>query len=161
MTEILKQDMLWMELALSLAQTAYRKDEVPVGAVIIKNGQLISTGFNLREANHCATDHAEIRAIQKASQHLKSWRLVDCELYVTLEPCLMCAGALQQARIKRVVFAAHDPKAGALASLYQIQNDDRLNHRFEVTSGVLEEKSATLLKDFFRKKRASKKRPES
>ena len=146
-------DSHWMNAALSLAKSAATLDEVPVGALLVKDGKVVGTGFNQRETRLDPTSHAEIHALTQSAKHLGTWRLNDCTLYVTLEPCLMCAGAIQQARIPRVVFGASDPKAGALGSLYQVHQDERLNHRFEVTAGVLAEASAQLLKDFFRSKR--------
>jgi tRNA(adenine34) deaminase len=142
-----------MRRALSLAQSASEIDEVPVGAIIVRNDQLISEGFNQREKKSSVLSHAELEAIQLANQKLTSWRLTSCTLYITLEPCIMCAGAIYQSRIERVVFGAVDPKAGAMGSLYNIQNDDRLNHRFQVTRGVLSDECGQILKEFFRKKR--------
>ena len=156
MDKQIKDDKFWMNYAISLAKTGASVDEVPVGAVIVKNGELISTGTNLREALNSATGHAEIVALTKANEILKSWRLLDCTLYVTLEPCLMCAGALYQSRISKVVYGAKDPKGGALGSLYKINEDERLNHQFEVESGILEEECSQILKDFFRNKRKNK-----
>lgn len=146
-------DEIWMRRALSLAQSASEIDEVPVGAIIVRNDQLISEGFNQREKKSSVLSHAELEAIQLANQKLTSWRLTSCTLYITLEPCIMCAGAIYQSRIERVVFGAVDPKAGAMGSLYNIQNDDRLNHRFQVTRGVLSDECGQILKEFFRKKR--------
>jgi tRNA(adenine34) deaminase len=142
-----------MRRALSLAQSASDIDEVPVGALIVRDGQLIAEGFNQREKKLSVLSHAELEAIQSANRSLNSWRLAGCTLYVTLEPCLMCVGAIYQSRIERVVFGALDPKAGATGSLYNIQNDVRLNHQFEVTGGVLGPECGQILKDFFRKKR--------
>ncbi len=149
-------DKFWMQYALSLAEAAALLLEVPVGAVVVHEGRIIGTGINLRESICQASAHAELLAIEEASRVRKAWRLQDCTLYVTLEPCLMCAGAIYQARIPRVVFGAMDPKGGALGSLYQLNEDTRLNHRFQVTDRILEQESANLLKDFFRKKRSSK-----
>jgi tRNA(adenine34) deaminase len=142
-----------MQLAMDQAIAAQAKGEVPIGAVIVKDGQVIGSGYNLRETEQNALRHAEIVAIESACRFLKSWRLIDCDLYVTLEPCLMCAGAIYQARINRLVFAAFDPKAGAVGSLYNIHEDKRLNHNFAVLSGVREQEASKLLKDFFRLKR--------
>lgn len=144
---------LWMQIALSLAETAAARDEVPVGAVIVHEGKLIATGYNLREthANPCA--HAEIEAIEAACRTLGRWRLSDCDLYVTLEPCVMCAGAISQARLRHVYFGAMDPKAGAMGSLYKIHEDARLNHRLPVTSGLMAERCGAILTNFFRAKR--------
>lgn len=142
-----------MEQALLEAQAAYDKDEVPVGAVVVLNGEIIGRGHNCRETTGDPTMHAEIVAIREAAQSLSSWRLEDCELYVTLEPCPMCAGAIIQSRIERVVFGAFDPKAGCAATLYNLLTDTRFNHRTEVVPGVLEDKCAELLKRFFKGKR--------
>lgn len=147
----------WMEYALSLAETAAYLDEVPIGAIIVKNDRIISTGFNLKEKKNLVTSHAEINAIENACKSLNSWRLNDCTLYVTLEPCLMCSGAIYQSRIETVVYGTKDPKGGALGSLYEINQDERLNHRFEVIPNILQESCSQLLKDFFQKKRKQKK----
>ncbi len=146
-------DLLFMKEALKLAKKAEKQGEVPVGAIIVHKNQIIASAFNQKENLKKATAHAEILAIEKASSQLNRWRLNDCTLYVTLEPCPMCAGALVAARVKRLVYACKDPKAGAVHSLYEITQDPRLNHRVEVQSGILKEESATLLKEFFRKKR--------
>lgn len=143
----------YMRLALSLAETAAALDEVPVGAIMVKDGLIVGTGYNRREGSRQATAHAEIDAIQMASRTLGTWRLSACTLYVTLEPCLMCAGAIYQARVSRVVYGAQDLKAGAMGSLYAIHEDQRLNHRLPVESGILADDSAQMLKAFFRKKR--------
>jgi len=147
-------DQSFMTIALALAQYAAELGEVPVGALIVKEQKVIATAYNLRETRQCPLGHAEILAIQKASQLLKNWRLSGCTLYVTLEPCLMCAGAIYQARLNRVVFGASDPKAGALGSLYEINKDTRLNHRFEVTPNINKDECAEILSTFFRKKRS-------
>lgn len=144
-----------MRLAMDQAIVAQAKGEVPIGAVIVKDGSVIACGYNLRETEKNVLKHAEVIAIETACQKLQSWRLIGCDLYVTLEPCLMCAGALYQARINSVVMAALDPKAGALGSLYSVHEDQRLNHRFSVISGVMESESSTLLKNFFRAKRST------
>lgn len=146
-------DQQWMRRALEEAAKAGGIGEVPIGAVIVKDGKEIAAGGNRREIDQCVTGHAELIAIEAACKALGSWRLLDCELYVTLEPCLMCAGAIYQARFKRVVFGALDPKAGATGSLYQIHTDTRLNHSFAVTGGVLAEESSKLLKTFFQARR--------
>lgn len=145
----------YMLEALKVAGEAASADEVPVGAVIVRKGRIIARAGNLRESQACALAHAELLAIRSACHILGSWRLTDCHLYVTLEPCLMCAGAIIQARIPRVVFAAKDPKGGAMGSLYALHNDRRLNHNPEVICGPGEAESAGLLKDFFKKKRSS------
>lgn len=143
----------FMRLALEQAKKAAACDEVPIGAVLVQDGLVVATGFNLREKQHNAIAHAEILVIEEACRKLQKWRLSSCELYVTLEPCLMCAGALVQSRIKAVYFGALDPKGGALGSLYRVHEDTRLNHRFEVKGGILEEDCGAILKNFFQKKR--------
>lgn len=145
-----------MALALKKAEQARLKGEVPVGALIVRNDQIISSAFNLREAQQRPTAHAELLAIESASQILGSWRLTGCSLYVTLEPCLMCAGAIVNSRVPRVVFGARDPKAGAVVSLYEALKDRRLNHRPEIVEGVLALESAQILKDFFGELRQNK-----
>ena len=139
----------WMELALREAEVALRRKEVPVGAVIIHKGAVIGKGSNQIETLHDPTAHAEMIAITAAASHLGDFRLTDCVLYVTLEPCAMCAGALVLSRIPMIVFGAYDPKAGACSSLYTITNDTRLNHRIHTIGGILSEKSASLLREFF------------
>ncbi len=149
-------DQFWMKKALDLARKAESVNEVPVGALIVKDGALIASGFNQREVLASPTAHAEVLALNLAAQSLKSWRLTGCTLYVTLEPCVMCAGALIQSRITRVVYGALDPKGGALGSLFELHSDQRLNHRFEVTRGVCEKECSEILSEFFRRKRESK-----
>ncbi len=151
-----KKDKSWMLFAQSLARHAACRGEVPVGAILVADDRIVATGYNLREITHQATAHAELLAIENASQIRGAWRLSDCELYVTLEPCLMCAGAIYQARLKRVVFGAYDPKGGALGSLYQLHEDQRLNHRYPVTGGVLQEECSKLLSSFFAARRRQK-----
>ncbi len=142
-------DEQWMQAAVAEARLAEEKGEVPVGAVVIHDGQVIGRGHNLRESSQDPTTHAEMIAIQEAAKHLGSWRLIDATIYVTLEPCPMCAGALVNARVPRVVWGCNDPKAGATETLYAIGNDERLNHRFESVSGVLREECSALLTEFF------------
>jgi tRNA(adenine34) deaminase len=149
----------WMRKALDLAVAAFDADEVPVGAIIVQGdvagaGRIVGEGFNQREALQDPTAHAEMIAITQAAESLKTWRLIDCTLYVTLEPCPMCAGAIVQARLPRVVYATADPKAGACHTLYTITDDPRLNHRCAVMGGVLAADSRALLQEFFGKKRA-------
>ena len=139
----------WMTLALQEAAMAAEKGEVPVGAVVLSDGELISQAHNLRETDQDPLAHAELIALKGAADRLGSWRLVGCTLFVTLEPCAMCAGALVNSRIERVVFAASDPKAGYCGSLGNIVQDERLNHRVEVCRGVLQKKSTAMLKSFF------------
>jgi len=142
-----------MRAALREARTALEEDEVPVGAVIVHDGRIVARAHNEREKLKDPTAHAEMIALTQASAALESWRLEGAVLYVTLEPCLMCAGALVNARIKRVVFGAPDPKAGACGSLYQIGLDTRLNHCFELTGGVMEDECGAILHEFFQGKR--------
>lgn len=148
-------DHKYMGLALSEAEKAGDKGEVPVGAVIVVGETVVAKGHNLREANNDPTAHAEMIAIRKAAKKLDSWRLLNSTLYVTVEPCIMCIGAIVLARIPRLVFGCLDPKGGAVGSLYDISNDKRLNHRVKVTSGVMAEEAQALLKDFFKKLRKS------
>ncbi len=151
-----QQDHKWMEEALQLAREAAELGEVPVGAVIIYDGHVVGSGYNRREIDRDPLAHAELIAVRDASQTLDRWRLSGCTLYVTLEPCAMCAGALVNSRIDRLVYAALDPKAGAVESLMQICTDARLNHRMELTSGIAENESSLLLKQFFQNLRDSK-----
>ena len=145
----------FMRQALFEAQAAADENEVPVGAVIVHQGRIIASAHNQREQLHDPTGHAEMIAITQAAASLDSWRLDDCTLYVTLEPCPMCAGAILQARIPNVVFGATDAKAGAVASLFALLNDERLNHRCTtVRAGVLAEPCAAVLSEFFRRQRA-------
>jgi len=139
----------YMKKALEQAAQAMTLGEVPIGAVVVCDGQIVGSGYNRREIDNDPLAHAELMAIKKASQNLGRWRLTGCTLYVTLEPCVMCAGALVNARLDEVVFGAYDPKGGAVMSLMEIANDDRLNHRLKVTGGVLGEEAAALLKHFF------------
>jgi tRNA(adenine34) deaminase len=143
----------FMGEALKEAQKAFDMDEVPVGAVIVKDGSIIARAHNTREMSQDATAHAEILAIRKACKVVGSWRLVGCSLYVTLEPCPMCAGAIILARLDRVVFGAWDPKAGAAGSVVNLFEVERFNHHPEVISGVLAEECGALLKVFFKQKR--------
>lgn len=142
-----------MKQAYAEAQAALASDEVPVGAVIVREGQVIAAAHNGREQLRDPTAHAEMVAITQAAAALNSWRLEGCTLYVTLEPCPMCAGAILQARISRVVYGAKDPKAGAVDSLFELLTDRRLNHRAEVTGGVMSDECGQMLTDFFAAKR--------
>jgi tRNA(adenine34) deaminase len=145
---------LIMQAALTLAKVAADKGDVPVGAIVVNDsGQIIGTGQNLREQSNDPTDHAEIVAIRNAAQKIDSWRLDDLTLVVTLEPCVMCAGALLQSRIKRLVFGAFDKKAGAVGSMVDVIRDPRALSKVEVVSRVLEDECAQVLKDFFNTKR--------
>ena len=146
-------DEKYMQLALIEARAAFEENEVPVGAVIVCRNVVVAAAHNQREQLQDPTAHAEMIAITQAAESLGSWRLEDCTLYVTLEPCPMCAGAIVQARIPVVVFGTTDPKAGAVTSLFQLLNDPRLNHRCEVRSGILANPCAELLREFFRQQR--------
>ena len=147
----------YMEQALKEAERAYRKLEVPVGAVIIKNGKIIARAHNQKEEKKDTTIHAEILAIQKASKKLQSWRLIDCEMYVTLEPCSMCAGAIINSRIKKVYIGALDEKTGAAGSVLNLFDDYTFNHKVEVEKGLLKENCENILKNFFKELRKTKK----
>lgn len=146
-------DKYFMSLAIEEAKIAYLLDEVPVGAVIVRNGEVIARGHNLRETLKDATAHAEIIAINEACRRLNGWRLIGCSMYVTLEPCPMCAGALVNSRVERLVFGAYDLRAGAGGSVYNIPEDTRLNHRLEVKGGFMEEECRSLMQSFFKRKR--------
>ena len=139
----------YMRLALAEAEKALAEGDVPIGAVVVWNDTVVGAGFNRREADHDATAHAEIVAIRQASERLGRWRLDDCTLYVTLEPCPMCAGAIVLARIPRVIYAAPDPKAGAAGSLMDLLRHPRLNHRVDVQGGLLASEAAAQLRAFF------------
>jgi len=152
-----ERDERMMRRALLLAAKSAAADEVPVGAVLYRGDEIIAEAHNLREAVHDPTGHAELMAIRKAAEKLKTWRLSDCSLAVTLEPCPMCAGAIVQARVGRLVYGATDPKAGAVHSLYNLCDDHRLNHSVDIVSGVLAVEAGELLKAFFRRRRAEKK----
>ena len=152
-------DERWMRVALDEADAAAAKREVPVGCAIVSaTGELLATGHNLRETDEDPTAHAEVVAIRSAAQKLGTWRLEDTSLYVTLEPCVMCAGAMVNARVGRVVYGAADPKAGACHTLFTIGTDTRLNHRFPIVSGVLAEECADRLRRFFAALRAQGKK---
>ena len=146
----------FMKEALKEAKKAYDKLEVPVGCVIVKDGKIISRAHNLKETKFDTTKHAEIIAIQKASKKLKSWRLIDCEMYVTLEPCTMCAGAIIHSRIKKVYIGAMDEKTGAVGSVLNLFEDYKFNHKPEVEKGILKEDCESLLKQFFKELRKLK-----
>lgn len=148
----------YMKEALKEAKKAYNKLEVPVGAVIVKDGKIISRAHNLKETKYDTTKHAEILAIQKASKKLNSWRLIDCEMYVTLEPCSMCAGAIINSRIKKVHIGALDEKTGAAGSVLNLFEDYTFNHKVEVEKGIMKEECENLLKDFFKMLRKIKKK---
>ena len=146
----LPDDDALMHLALMQATTAHEHGDVPVGAVVALDGAVIGTGHNRREADADPTAHAEIIAIREAARRLGTWYLEGCDLFVTLEPCAMCAGACVLARVRRIVYGADDPKAGACGSVFDIPRDERLNHRPEVVPGVLADESSALLRGFFR-----------
>ena len=145
---------VFMQLALQEAEAAFAENEVPVGAVIVHQGRVIAAAHNQRELLHDPTAHAEMIAITQAAEALASWRLDGCTLYVTLEPCPMCAGAILQARIPLVVYGAPDPKAGAVQTLFQLLSDTRLNHRCQFVAGVLGERCGAILTRFFQQQRA-------
>ncbi len=142
----------FMKEALKEAKKAYVRDEAPVGAVIVQNGIIIARGFNERERKQDSTLHAEITAIRKACKKLGSWRLTDCDMYVTLEPCTMCAGAIIQSRLRHIIMGADDPKAGAAGSVIDVFAVD-FNHKVQVTKGVMSEECSGILKEFFRELR--------
>lgn len=146
----------FMKEALKEAKKAYDKLEVPVGAIIVKDGKIIARAHNLKETKFDTTNHAEIIAIQKASKKLKSWRLLDCEMYVTLEPCSMCAGAIINSRIKKVYIGANDERTGAVGSVLNLFEDYKFNHNVEFEKGILKEDCENILKDFFKNLRKIK-----
>ena len=145
----------YMKEALKEAKKAYNKKEVPVGAVIVKDGKIIARAHNLKETKLDTTKHAEILAIQKASKKLKAWRLKDCEMYITLEPCSMCAGALISSRIKKIYIGTMDPKSGACGSVLNLL-EYNFNHKVEVETGIMQQECEYILKDFFKKLRKKK-----
>ncbi len=157
--EIMKQeqDQLFMRAALAEADTARTIGEVPIGAVIVFNGEIIGRGHNLRETSNDPTTHAEMVAIRQAAARIGHWRLLDTTLYVTLEPCVMCMGAIILARIPRLVYACRDPRAGAVGSIYDFAHDERFNHKVEVSEGVLGAECSEMLSGFFKELRAGKK----
>ncbi|CAM4020648.1 tRNA adenosine(34) deaminase TadA [Pseudoalteromonas byunsanensis] len=148
-----EQDQYWMSQALIYADKAEQQDEIPVGAVVVKDNQLISAGWNQSICQHDPSAHAEMQAIREAGKVLENYRLVDCTLYVTLEPCPMCAGLLVHSRLKRVVFGARDAKTGAAGSIMNLVKEPRLNHQLEVTEGVLAEQCSDKLSAFFKRRR--------
>lgn len=161
MTTYSAQDEQWMRVALEEAAKAPLAGEIPIGAVIVRDGEIVAKAHNYRELWQDPTAHAEVVAIRTAASALGSWRLTDTTLYVTLEPCAMCIGAIILARVPRLVFGAHDPKAGACGSLFDLSGESRLNHRVLVTGGVLEEECQVLLQGFFRRLRAEEVQPNS
>lgn len=146
----------YMREAIEAAKEALLYDEVPVGAIIVHQDRIIARAFNTRETKQLATHHAEIKAIEEACRVLGSWRLDECELYVTLEPCVMCAGALILSRLRKVYFGASDPKAGAVVSVERLLDEKKYNHKVNYEGGILEEECSLLLKNFFRKLRKKK-----
>ena len=148
----------WMKKAILQAKVAMKKNEVPIACVIVKDSKIIARAHNLRESQQIATKHAELIAIERACKKLKTWRLEDCDLYVTLEPCPMCAGAIILSRIRSVTFGAYDPKGGCAGSCADLFHVKGFNHYPEVHGGILEEECDQLLKDFFRQKRKEKKK---
>jgi len=147
----------YMKEALKEAQEAFDKEEIPVGVVIVKDDKIIAKAHNLKEIKKDTTKHAEIIAIQKASKKLESWRLSNCEMYVTLEPCSMCAGAMIGARLKKVYIGTMDEKTGACGSILNLLEDYTFNHKVEIETGILQKECETILKDFFKELRQSKK----
>ena len=147
----------FMKQALKEAKKAYNKLEVPVGVVIVKDGKIIARAYNQKECKNDTTNHAEILAIKKASKKLNSWRLIDCDMFVTLEPCSMCAGALIQSRIRKVYIGAPDLKTGACGSVLNLLEDYTFNHKVEVENGILKNECESILKSFFKELRQSKK----
>lgn len=154
----MNEDEKFMQIAILEAEKAKEKEEVPIGAIIVYQDQVIATGHNVRETTQTTLSHAELIAIEKANNVMNSWRLEDCTLYVTLEPCPMCAGAIVQSRIKRVVYGASDPKAGCAGTLMNLLQEDKFNHQVEVTRGILEEECSVLLTDFFQQLRIKRKK---
>ncbi|MFD2923918.1 tRNA adenosine(34) deaminase TadA [Halobacillus naozhouensis] len=155
------KDEHYMQLAIEQAKRARALGEVPIGAVIVYQEEVIASGYNQRETSQLASSHAEIISIEKANEIIGSWRLEKCTLYVTLEPCPMCAGAIVQSRVPRVVYGAPDPKAGCAGTLMNLLQEDRFNHQSDVIGGIMEEECGKLLKDFFRELREKKKRSKS
>lgn len=147
------EDLKFMKLALGLAKKAELKNEVPVGALIVRNGEIIGQGMNTSISDHDPTSHAEINAIREAAKSIKNYRLKDCAIYVTLEPCAMCVGAIQHARIDKIIYGAPDPKTGACGSMIDLISVKEINHHAEAIGGILEKECGQILKDFFLSKR--------
>ena len=156
----MKDKTYFMKKAIAAAKRAAACDEVPVGAVIVKDGEIIATACNRKERDNCAVSHAEIVAIRKACKKLGNWYLEGCEMYVTLEPCPMCAGALINSRLDKLYFGAYDPKAGCCGSLYDLVRDGRFNHTLDEEGGTMREECDALISNYFRLKRAEKKESE-
>ena len=153
---MIRDDHYWMGIALREARKAEDRSEVPIGAVVVRDGVVIGRGYNLRESSNDPAAHAELIAIRKAAKRIGNWRLAGSVLYVTLEPCIMCMGAILLARVERVVFGCHDPKGGAAGSLYDLSDDRRLNHSVTLTAGVRGDECSALLSGFFRDLRRRK-----
>lgn len=149
----MENHIVWMQEAIAEARKAEALGEVPIGAVIVRNGEIIGRGHNLRETTMDPTAHAEMVAIREASEYLNAWRLLDCSLYVTLEPCPMCAGAIVQSRVPLVVYGTTDPKAGCAGTLMNLLQEERFNHRVEIINQVLQEECSSMLTNFFRQLR--------
>ena len=149
-----EKNLKFMKAAIKLALKAESMNEVPIGSVVVSGGKIIGRGYNKRESSQSATAHAEITAINKACKKLNSWRLDNAELYVTLEPCPMCAGAIVNARIKKVYFGAYEKKSGCACSKHEILTDNGMNHKTDYEGGIMEEECSKLLKDYFKAKRA-------
>lgn len=152
----MKADEKWMKQAIKQAEKAKKLDEVPIGCVIVLGEKIIARGYNRRNTDHTSLAHAEMMAIKKACKKIGDWRLEECTLYVTLEPCQMCAGAIVQSRVKRVVIGAMNKKAGCAGSIFNLLEEDRFNHKAEVTRGVLENECAEMMSTFFRELRVRK-----
>ena len=152
-----EQDQIYMQAAIALAKQAAENGEVPVGAIVVKDGEIIGRGSNAPIGMHDPSAHAEILAIRDAAKNIGNYRLVDCTLYVTLEPCAMCAGAIQHSRIANLIYGASDPKTGACGSVINLMSKEKLNHHTIVTSGVLAEEAGKILSDFFKQRRLNKK----
>ena len=150
----MNEDKKFMKEAIKEANKALLIDEVPVGCVIVHNNKIIARGYNKREKEQDSTSHAEINAIRKASKKINNWRLCDMDIYVTVEPCIMCAGAIMWSRFRRVIYGAKDPKGGALGTSINVFNTPNINHHPEIISGVLEEECAAIIKNYFKAKRA-------
>jgi len=153
MTTTKNDHVKWMKVAFREAEKAFEQDEVPIGAVVVQNGQIIGRGYNQCESLIDPTAHAEIIAITSASNTIKDWRLKDCQLYVTKEPCPMCAGALINARINMVIFGMYDEKEGCCGSLYQLCRDNRFKHQLTVKGGIMEDACTLMIREFFKKQR--------
>ncbi len=152
-----KQDQIYMQAAIALAKQAAENGEVPVGAIVVKDGEIIGRGSNAPIGLHDPSAHAEILAMREAASNIGNYRLVDCTLYVTLEPCAMCSGAIQHARIANLIYGASDPKTGACGSVINLMTEEKLNHHTTVKSGVLAEEAGQILSNFFRQRRLNKK----